>query len=80
VTQGESKSSPEQELHAASAHIAVGLVGPREELEEFIRQWCFEASNAATVLRDALFPNIQLVPMQEVESPEDDGKFDGPLS
>ena len=67
MTDEELKSSSGQELHAFTAHAMVGLLGPRGQCEEFIQEWVHLTSQLALSLLEAGYPDIQLIPLQEMD-------------
>jgi hypothetical protein len=70
VTDEESISSSQPELHAATGVAMVGLLGPKDDLEQFIVAWVKITSDAALELARVHFPEIQLIPMEEDEVQE----------
>ena len=45
----------------------VGLLGPRGQCEEFIQEWVHLTSQLALSLLEAGYPDIQLIPLQEMD-------------
>ena len=66
MTDEESTSSPQPELHAATGHAMIGLLGPPDQLQDFLEKWVQAASDCALVLV-AEYPDIMLIPIEDTD-------------